>query len=357
MGLSLLMSGTKKESLSLIEFGSQDSFAAYSMPGEREHYLVYQNDRQHQDHYDIAHGCFVICPFDMNTSRARYIRQDHVLANGIFNFTSSESIHRESTQKSKYVKDVERILADIKAKEYQKLVYSRVLKVTRPSETIYETFKRLADSLPEAFVFCYHTPDSGCWIGATPEVLIKENGLNYTAQALAGTQVYPGVSQDLIEWGDKEIKEQKYLRYFIRDQLNTHDIPYKEGRTKTIKAGNVLHISTEYSFPKSMHIIDIADCLHPSPAICGTPQRMAFDRIEQYEDHKREDYCGFIGPLNILGESSLYVNLRSMKVYDEHVLLFLGGGITDASDPILEWEETENKSLTLLNVLQKSSNA
>jgi len=100
--------------------------------------------------------------------------------------------------------------------------------------------------------------------------------------------------------------------------------------------------------------LTIAGLLHPGPAICGTPQETAYNYINQYESHQRDSYCGFIGPMNIAEDSALYVNLRSMRIYKNQVLLYVGGGITIDSEPREEWEETENKSLTLLDVIQKS---
>jgi isochorismate synthase len=42
-----------------------------------------------------------------------------------------------------------------------------------------------------------------------------------------------------------------------------------------------------------------------------------------------------------------------MKVLDDQLVLFIGGGITHDSIPEEEWEETEIKADTLLSVLQQ----
>jgi isochorismate synthase len=46
-----------------------------------------------------------------------------------------------------------------------------------------------------------------------------------------------------------------------------------------------------------------------------------------------------------------YVNLRCMQIFDDHVELYLGGGITRDSDPLVEWDETEEKAKVLFSVL------
>ena len=48
---------------------------------------------------------------------------------------------------------------------------------------------------------------------------------------------------------------------------------------------------------------------------------------------------------------NFYVNLRCMKIYNNSASLFVGGGITASSIPKKEWEETELKAKTLLNIL------
>ena len=76
------------------------------------------------------------------------------------------------------------------------------------------------------------------------------------------------------------------------------------------------------------------------------------DFIRNTEKHSREYYTGFLGPVGIDDLMQLYMNLRCMKVLDDRLMLFVGGGITLDSVPYEEWEETEIKADTLLSVLQ-----
>ena len=93
--------------------------------------------------------------------------------------------------------------------------------------------------------------------------------------------------------------------------------------------------------------------MHPTPAICGTPTKKAREFIEQHEGYDREFYTGFLGVLGASGEdSSLYVNLRCMKIDHGIASIYVGGGITAASDTQAEWIETENKLHTMLQVIQ-----
>ena len=41
-----------------------------------------------------------------------------------------------------------------------------------------------------------------------------------------------------------------------------------------------------------------------------------------------------------------------MKIYNDRILMFAGGGITDESDPEMEWVETQRKISTITSVLK-----
>ena len=91
-------------------------------------------------------------------------------------------------------------------------------------------------------------------------------------------------------------------------------------------------------------IENLLEKINPTPAVCGIPMQKAKQLIAALENHNRELYTGFIGPMGINNHHSLFVNLRNMKICNSHLALFLGGGIMRDSIPINEWDETENKA-------------
>ena len=118
-----------------------------------------------------------------------------------------------------------------------------------------------------------------------------------------------------------------------------------------IQAGPVIHLRTDISFDlENVKIVDIAKKLHPTPAISGVPQKEAIELINYREAHERDFYTGIIGLMNS-NSASLYVNLRCCQIQKGKAFLYLGGGFTSESNVELEWEETENKSRTLLNII------
>ncbi|MCK5278956.1 MAG: chorismate-binding protein, partial [Cyclobacteriaceae bacterium] len=93
------------------------------------------------------------------------------------------------------------------------------------------------------------------------------------------------------------------------------------------------------------------ELLHPTSAVCGMPKEPAKSFIIENEGFDREYFSGFLGPVNVQGETNIFVNLRCMKLMKHHAKLFAGAGIISNSNPEKEWNETEIKMQTLLKVL------
>ena len=78
--------------------------------------------------------------------------------------------------------------------------------------------------------------------------------------------------------------------------------------------------------------------------------------ILEHEKYNRQYYTGFLGELNIENKeertTTLFVNLRCMKVIGDTAHIYVGGGVTKDSDPEKEWEETVAKTNTMLQVLR-----
>ncbi len=92
--------------------------------------------------------------------------------------------------------------------------------------------------------------------------------------------------------------------------------------------------------------------LHPTPAVCGLPKADAFLLIQKAELHNRKYYTGFLGPWKMENESQLFVNLRCAELGTDKINIYVGGGLTEASNPEAEYQETVHKSKTLLSVIE-----
>lgn len=241
-------------------------------------------------------------------------------------------------------------LASFKRKGIEKAVLSRVKTIDFDPKNCDRFFDELCSTYPSAFVYMISSELFGTWIGATPEKLLSIDKLKASTVSLAGTKA----SDDTSPWGEKESLEQAYVTDFITDRLKKagmSEIQVSE-RYEAL-AGPVKHLKNDIEFNlNGADPLKVALELHPTPAVSGVPQKEAIELILEIEPHERELYSGFIGLMSN-DSTDLFVNLRCCSIGKDAAYLYLGGGFTAASSVEKEWEETENKSKTLLNILQK----
>ena len=97
--------------------------------------------------------------------------------------------------------------------------------------------------------------------------------------------------------------------------------------------------------------IELIKTLHPTPAVGGIPVEEGTQFLIKNEKLDRAYYAGFLGPVWEDTKIDFFVNLRCAQILKEAILLYVGAGITFESDPEKEWEETQNKTKTLLAAL------
>lgn len=264
--------------------------------------------------------------------------------------TPKDKVLKNSLSQEEYIRTLGELKSIMKKNGVEKTVFSRIKSMHFPSDKLWKVFDTLEKSYPDAFVYFLHSEEFGTWMGATPETLLElTTAETYKTMALAGT-----LSMESNEkWGEKEINEHLYVADYIQETIEKYGKLLHVSPQEEKVAGEVKHLCTRFEFDleEDKRVPFITE-LHPTPAVCGTPSDAALNLIHSFEGYCRSLYCGFIG---ILGSktTNLFVNLRCMQCYKDEVDMYLGGGITLASVPEKEWEETENKALTLQQILRQ----
>ena len=106
-----------------------------------------------------------------------------------------------------------------------------------------------------------------------------------------------------------------------------------------------------FTLPAHTTVGEVLARLHPTPAVCGMPRQEALRTISQAEATPRRYYAGFSGPLHLLGETHLYVSQRCMAFSPRQAPLYAGGGLMPESQEAEEWDETQRKLTTMLQLL------
>lgn len=255
---------------------------------------------------------------------------------------------------------ISRAVSEIEKGTFEKIVPSRTRTIPLPeSFDVIDSFQKLCASYPQALISMVSIPGVGTWLGASPETLVcVQDKRIFKTVALAGTLPYePGRSLKSVAWTQKEIEEQALVeRYVISCFKKVRLREYEEQGPRTVIAGNLMHLKSEFTvdmkatnFPQIGTVM--LELLHPTSAVCGMPLESALEFLSRYETHDRAFYAGYLGPVNVYNNIELFVNLRCMQITGSTGILYAGAGVTIDSDPGKEWEETEMKFNTLLNVI------
>ncbi len=258
-----------------------------------------------------------------------------------------------------YINQCTKLISELQQGKINKVVLSRVVMETLKDDFDPAlTFIKLCEKYPSAFIYLISDGEGLQWMGASPETLLEIIHGKGKTMSLAGTRSHVVDELAPEPWPEKEQHEQNLVTEMIRNTLQNQQLMnVQENNPVTLSAGPVSHLMTSFNFDLPPHTsgLKLALALHPTPAVCGMPTQLAKELIHLTETHKRDYYTGFLGPVDDLSNMKLFVNLRSMQLIGNKALLYTGGGLTAASVVEKEWQETENKAKTLLDVLRNKA--
>lgn len=330
----------------------------FRLPGETN-FHQWQGNISRYNHADleqyIQKDCYLIKPFD-----GEYIYILHPTKKIILNSDELKKLKLEqATQPAKSMKNMSRsdylslldqTIKNIKNGLAEKIVIARnYTEQFENHDSIIQSIQKLGSNYTQALI-CYLQSDAlGYWIGASPEIIFKQDFTGWETVALAGTKL----SNNQTDWGTKEKLEHQKVMHYIENILNTFELNFESSDMKTIHMGHLQHLYIKYSSTQQLDSKIASALIHalsPTPAVCGTPMKIAKDYILQNEGFSRALYTGYWGPL-IDQNMHLYVNLRCCQLHSNSITYFAGGGINSMSDAAAEWVETEEKISLLKNVM------
>jgi isochorismate synthase len=191
------------------------------------------------------------------------------------------------------------------------------------------------------------------FLGATPERLVARAGTHVASDALAGS-VAPGRGAALVA-SAKEQREHGFVVQAISAALAPFCRDLTVPATPRVRElRHLLHLWTpihgELTDPRT-HVVALAEALHPTPAVAGTPAATALAWIAAHEPAPRGWYAGPVGWCDGNGDGELVVALRSALLSGERAFVPVGAGIVAGSDPERELAETELKLVGTLRAL------
>ncbi|MBK1702630.1 isochorismate synthase, partial [Thiococcus pfennigii] len=256
---------------------------------------------------------------------------------------------------------VEAALAEIAAGRLAKAVVSRRLRVAAADPF---DLDRLMSALGELFPSCqlvHLRRDETSFVAATPERLLTQRGDEVEVDAIAGTVARaadPGRDAALAEAllaSTKDRHEHDLVIEAVREALGHCADEIRVPPSPTImQLRNAQHLwsPVRARLHPDSDVFRLAELLHPTPATNGEPRAAASAWLREAEPFERGWYTGAAGIVapDLTGE--LWVLLRCARLREATADLYAGAGIVAGSDPLCEWQETEDKLAAMLTALR-----
>ncbi|MFC4387182.1 isochorismate synthase MenF [Gracilibacillus marinus] len=255
---------------------------------------------------------------------------------------------------------VKQVTNHIEKTSVEKIVLARELQVEfAKCCNITEVLQRLLDTQQNSYVFAWEKDDA-CFVGATPERLVKVTNEQLLSTCLAGTasrgrtkKEDAAIGQALLH-DPKNIKEHQIVVDMIYDAVSScaHDVVVPT-EPVLYPLHHLQHLYTPVvaTLNKGFTLLDIVKKLHPTPALSGFPQQESIQFLREHESLQRGWYGAPIGWFDAHFNGEFAVAIRSALVRQSHASLFAGCGVVRDSDPEMEYEETKMKFTPMLDAL------
>ncbi|WP_343327416.1 isochorismate synthase [Geitlerinema sp. PCC 9228] len=280
----------------------------------------------------------------------------------LFQHKNRNPINENSIQESEdiFKNSVLQSLNSIQDNILQKIVLAHTISVR--SEKNWEPLVALANlrkQYPDCYIFSTRNSSGQSFIGASPERLLSVRDSCLTTDALAGSaprgkrlQEDIKLAQTLLS-SEKEKREHLMVLEFILERLRSLGLAPCAKPLRLMQLSNIQHLWTpiQADLPADIHILQILEQLHPTPAVAGVPRDMALQNIRQYEPEDRCLYAAPLGWVDNHGNGEFIVGIRSAFIDGDRARLYAGAGIVAGSQPERELAEVQLKLQALLKAL------
>ncbi|MEY9853058.1 menaquinone-specific isochorismate synthase [Leifsonia sp. EB41] len=237
----------------------------------------------------------------------------------------------------------------IREHDLSKVVLARELSAHLPLESdVRRALVELALGYPDCWTFAVDG-----LVGSSPETLVRVHHGTVTARVLAGTMSRGRDAESdresalALAGSAKDQGEHRFAVASVLDALRPHSADLgASDEPFTLKLPNLWHLATDIAGTLSdgSSSLDLADALHPTAAVAGTPTPEALALIRELEPFDRGRYAGPVGWVGGDGDGEWAIALRCAQLGETGDLTaYAGAGIVADSDPAKEYAETTMK--------------
>lgn len=222
-------------------------------------------------------------------------------------------------------------------------------------------YRALRSINPSPYMFHIQFPEFEI-MGASPEVLVKVESNEMEVRPIAGTRKRGTTQEQDQQLAEDLLNDQKELaEHLMLVDLGRNDVG-RVSRFNSVKVPEYMQIE---KYSHVMHIVsqvkgtlksdcDVWDALYsafPAGTTSGAPKIRAMQLIHELEPCRRGIYSGAVGYLDGRGGLNTCIAIRTLWKKGSDVYFQAGAGIVYDSDPLSEYEETENKARAIMRAI------
>jgi anthranilate synthase component 1 len=268
---------------------------------------------------------------------------------------------RSNFNRETFLAAVEACKEYIRAGDFFQIVISQRFE-TQTDASPLEIYRSLRVVNPSPFMVYFPLPKCTL-VASSPEIMVRvENGTIVT-RPLAGTR----------RRGTDDAEDRRLAAELLADpkERAEHIMLVDLGRNDVgrVSQYNSVTLSDVMSVEKYSHVMHITSnvtgqlapgltaldalraCL-PAGTVSGAPKVRAMQVIDEIEPTKRGPYAGAIGYIDFTGNMDTCIALRTMVIQGKTAYVQAGMGIVYDSDPVAEFQETQDKARGLFRAIQ-----
>jgi menaquinone-specific isochorismate synthase len=277
-----------------------------------------------------------------------------------FNRNPAKLLETKEIAPLQWKQSVDDVVEDLKNGSLKKVVLARELRLFFDNQIKAENIlENLYNQQRDSFIFVFES-NGDCFIGATPERLVKKQGNDVFSTCLAGsirrgkTETEDKMLGETLLNDQKNLIEHGFVVEMIKEALDEscEEIILPD-KPQLMKIRDIQHLFTPVigKCQKDASLLLLVERLHPTPALGGLPKQEAVEKIRQVEELDRGFYAAPLGWVDYRGNGEFSVSIRSGLIQGKEASLFAGCGVVANSDSESEYLETSLKFRPMLRAL------
>ena len=285
----------------------------------------------------------------------------------------AQPVVEPTTERAKYLADVERCKEHIRAGDAFQIVLSQRFEM-RTDASALDIYRVLRVSNPSPYMYLIRMPellDAGSGlservafdiVGSSPEALVRLQDRRALLHPIAGTRPRGVTPEDDALLAKELLHDPKErAEHLMLVDLGRNDL----GRVCRAGSVEVLDFMTIERYSHVMHIVstvvgrlredmtayDLLAATFPAGTLSGAPKPRAMEIIESMEPVRRGLYGGCVGYFDFAGNMDTAIAIRTALVRDGRAYVQAGAGIVADSVPAMECQECENKARAVLRAI------